>query len=171
VVLAAGSIFKSFDQVPYQVYLAKGLTRQLLKFYLVSRPIMLTMILAGLPWGPVGVATGHLVAASVHWAVALLLVSRLAGIDSRPLFRQSARALLLVITPAALLEQLACRLLVNPWAQVGLGLVLAAAWMALAYLAVRPLRHDVRLLVAQLAKIIRRTPAEPHGPAEPTLAG
>jgi O-antigen/teichoic acid export membrane protein len=171
VVLAAGSIFKSFDQVPYQVYLAKGLTRQLLKFYLVSRPIMLAMILAGLPWGPVGVATGHLVAASVHWAVALLLVSRLAGIDSRPLFRQSARALLVVITPAALLEQLACQLLVNPWAQVGLGLILATAWMALAYLAVKPLRHDVRLLVAQLAKIIRRTPAEPHGPAEPTLAG
>jgi PST family polysaccharide transporter len=154
VVLAAGSIFKAFDQVPYQVYLAKGLTRQLLTFYLISRPIMLAMILAGLPWGPVGVATGHLIAACLHWIVAQQLVSRLAGIDSRPLFLQSARALLLVIAPAALLEQLVCHIVANPFAQIVLGLAAAVGWLALLYLVVRPFRRDADVLLRQIRHVM-----------------
>ncbi len=157
VVLAAGSIFKAFDQVPYQVYLAKGLTRQLLKFYLISRPIMLLMILAGLPWGPVGVATGHLIAACLHWIVAQKLVSRLAGIDSRPLFSQSARALLVLILPAALLERAACHLLTNPAGQIALGLLFASAWLVSMYLVVPAVRRDLNTLLAQLKKMVKRS--------------
>jgi O-antigen/teichoic acid export membrane protein len=157
VVLAAGSIFKAFDQVPYQVYLAKGLTRQLLTFYLISRPIMLAMILAGLPWGPAGVATGHLVAACLHWIVAQQLVSRLAGIDSRPLFLQSARALFLVIAPAALLEQLACHLVAVPVIQIALGVGLASLWTVLLCCTVPPLRRDVEVLISLLRTMSKRS--------------
>jgi len=168
VVLAAGSIFKAFDQVPYQVYLAKGLTRQLLRFYLISRPVMLAMVLAGLPWGPVGVATGHLVAACLHWVVAQQLVSRLAGIDSRPLFRQSARALFLVITPAALLEQLACRVVGPPVTQIALGLGCAALWAALLYFTVSPVRGDFEVLTSQLRIMVSRSRATADGRAAST---
>jgi PST family polysaccharide transporter len=157
VVLAVGSIFKAFDQVPYQVYLAKGLTRQLLKFYLISRPIMLALILAGLPWGPLGVATGHLIAACLHWIVAQRLVSRLAGIDSRPLFLQSARALLLVIAPAALLEQLACHLVTNPLVQIILGVGFASLWVMFLYWRVRVCRRDFDALLTQLRHVISKS--------------
>ena len=58
-VLALSGVFKGIDSANYQLWVANGLTAKLFKFYLISRPLMVLAILAGLPWGALGVAYGQ----------------------------------------------------------------------------------------------------------------
>ncbi len=147
VVLAVGGIFKAMDQNSYLIYLAKGLTTELFKLYLWTRPLMLLAILAGLPWGPVGVATGHLVAAVGHWLFSASQVSRLAGIDPRPRMVQSIRCLGAVTAPAGLAAYGGTLLVDGRWAELGLGVTLALAWILLVAAFVPAVREDVDVLL------------------------
>ena len=60
-ILAIGGIFRSIQQIAYWTYLAKGKTAAQLRMIAVTRPIMIVIIVAGVPWGSVGVAIGHCV--------------------------------------------------------------------------------------------------------------
>ena len=155
-VLALGGVFKGIDSANYHVWVAKGLTGRLLKFYAVTRPLMILVILAGLPWGPVGVAAGHLVAAVAHWTVGLAYVSRLSGLKRAPLFAQSVRTLFLVILPAGVLARIGAGLPGPAAAQVALGLGLGLLWTVLATRYVTPLRRDVGPVVSVLVASVRR---------------
>jgi len=142
-VLAIGGIFKGIDSANYQMWVSKGLTSQLFKFYAVSRPIMVVVILAGLPWGPVGVAVGQLVAAIGHWTIGLRYVCRLAGVDRAPLFAQSIRCLTLVIIPAGLLTWAGTHLDLGSIGQIAIGLTLGVGWAVCACTVIGPLRREV----------------------------
>ena len=155
-VLALGGVFKGIDSANYQVWVAKGLTGRLLKFYAITRPLMILVILAGLPWGPVGVATGHLVAAIAHWTVGLAYISRLSGLERAPLFAQSVRTLLLVILPAGLLARVGAGLPESAAAQLAMGLGLGLVWTVLATTLVPALRRDVGPVVSVLVASARR---------------
>ena len=155
-VLALSGVFKGIDSANYQMWVSRGLTSQLFKFYLVTRPIMVVMILAGLPWGPLGVAVGQLVVAFLHWAVSLRIVCRLAEIDSRPLFAQSARALVMVILPAGLLARVGASLGPNPATSLASGLGLALAWGVFAGVALPWLRRDLQPLVVMSRSVFSR---------------
>lgn len=155
--LAIGGIFKCFSQVTYQVFLAKGLTRLLFVFYAWSRPLMLVVILAGLPWGPVGVAATHIVAAVGSWLASLWLIHRHAGLDWRPQFTQSLRALVLLALPAGVLAHVAAgALAVPPALQLVAGGLAAAAWAALVGAVIPPLRRDLAHVVAAARLAVRR---------------
>ncbi|WP_406832163.1 lipopolysaccharide biosynthesis protein [Pedococcus sp. KACC 23699] len=155
-VLALSGVFKGIDSANYQMWVSRGFASQLFKFYLVSRPIMVVMILAGLPWGPLGVAVGQLVVAVLHWAVSLRIVCRLADIDARPLFAQSARALLLVILPAGLLAWVGTSLLSDPVASLATGTAMSVAWVAVAALVLPWVRRDLEPVVATSRSLAAR---------------
>ena len=155
-VLALSGVFKGIDSANYQMWVSRGLTAQLFRFYLVTRPIMVLMILAGLPWGPLGVAVGQLVVAFLHWAVSLRIVCRLAEIDSRPLFAQSARALVLVILPAGVLARAGASAWTDPVAALGTGTVLALVWVAVGAAVVPWVRGDLRPLLAMSRSLLAR---------------
>lgn len=150
-VLAMSGVFKGIDSANYQLWVAKGLTSQLLRFYLVSRPLMVLVILAGLPWGALGVAVGQLVVAVAHWAIGLRYVSRLAGTQWRPVFAQSLRTIALVIAPAGLLAWAATHVPGGPGLRLLAGLGAGAAWAVLATALLPPLRRAV----APLAQVLR----------------
>ena len=158
-VLAIGGVFKGIDSANYQVWVAKGLTGRLLKFYAITRPLMIATILAGLPWGPVGVATGHLVAAVAHWAVGLVYVCRLSGLERGPLFAQSVRALILVIIPAGVLARVGAGVPAGALVQLLCGVGLGLAWAALVALVLPAVRRDVAPVASVVLTAARRSRA------------
>ncbi len=142
-VLALGGIFKALTMVFYQVYVARGATGELFKLYLRTRPIMLLLILAGLPWGPLGVAWGHLVAAIWFWAYSLRRVAKLTALPIGEVTSESVRAVLLLSLPVALSAHFVTTLITNPWLQLLAGSGAVVAW-CLVVLFIRPIRHDLQ---------------------------
>lgn len=155
-VLAAGGVFKGVDSANYQLWVSKGLASQLFRFYLVSRPLMILVILAGLPWGPVGVAVGHLVAAALHWVVSLWWVCRLADMDYPVLFGQAARVLALVVAPAGVLARLASEAVGSDLLGLVLGILAGLAWAILVSALVPWLRRDCAPLVGMARRALVR---------------
>jgi PST family polysaccharide transporter len=160
-VLAIAGVFRGIDSANYQVWVAKGLTGSLLRVYMVSRPVMIVTILMGLPWGPVGVATGHLVAAVGFWVFSLWYVCRLSGLQWRPLFVQTVRAMLLVIAPAGVIAYVVSGLIVAPGIALAGGAAAAAVWVVFALVVIRPLRRDVMPLWRAAAAVARRASPDP----------
>ncbi|WP_256793609.1 lipopolysaccharide biosynthesis protein [Terrabacter sp. Ter38] len=154
-VLACSGIFRGIDSANYQLWVAKGLTGKLLKFYLVSRPIMILCILAGLPWGPIGVAFAHLVVAVAHWAVGLRYVCVLAGTDWRPILGQSVRTMLLVIGPAGLVAWAATQIVAGPVLRLAAGVAAGLLWAVVSTALIPPVRRSAAPLVSVALRAVR----------------
>jgi PST family polysaccharide transporter len=151
-VLAIGGIFRAVAQIAYWIFLARGRPGAQLKQDLVLRPLMIVMILAGLPWGPLGVAVGHSIAFFLYWIATLLYVGRVTGVDVRPLFRNSIRSIVLVCAPAGVAARVAAQLPAPPLVQLAAGLVAAAGWLALVVAVVPAVRRDL----AEVYRFARR---------------
>jgi O-antigen/teichoic acid export membrane protein len=143
VALAVGGVFRGVTLVTYWGFLARGRADRQLRMYLVTRPLMIAMILAGLPWGPVGVAAGHSAAFAVYWVVALLYMGRVTGLDSRRLLRQALVALAALSLPVGLLAYLGTRLVDGTVPQLLLGGALALAWVGLLLLVLPTQRAEL----------------------------
>jgi O-antigen/teichoic acid export membrane protein len=141
--LAVGGLFRAISQIPYWIFLATGNTGAQLRIFAWMGPLMIAVILAGLPWGPLGVAIGSSVAYFIHWLVPLLRVRAVTGVESGPLIRNAWRIVLTVSVPSGLVAWLATLLPVPPIAQVAAGLAFAFAYLALMTLAVPSVRRDV----------------------------
>lgn len=144
VALAIGGVFRGVGLVTYWGFLARGRADRQLRMYLVTRPVMIGLILAGLPWGPVGVAVGHSAAFLVYWVVSLTYMGRVTGLDSARLLRQALVALGVLALPLGLLAFLGTRLVDGTVPQLVLGLLLAAAWVGLLLAALPSQRAELR---------------------------
>jgi O-antigen/teichoic acid export membrane protein len=145
--LAIGGIFRGIAQVSYWVYLSRGETSAQLKMYLITRPAMIAMILAGLPWGPLGVAIGHSIAFFLYWIVSLWHSARSVKMRSRPLFTQATRSVLLVSGPAGLLSWLGASISGNTAIQLSLALGFSFTYMVLIALVSPKERADAMLIL------------------------
>lgn len=149
-VLAIGGVFRSIQQIAYWAYLAKGKTAAQLRMIAVTRPIMIAIIVAGVPWGPVGVAVGHSVGYFLFWLVSMWHVGRTTGIRSSALVRSALRPVLGVSLPAGLCAGAASLATSSAqWPvllQLVAGVGAAGAYIAAASAIVRPIRQDVTTL-------------------------
>jgi PST family polysaccharide transporter len=156
-ILAVGGIFRSIQQIAYWTYLAKGKTAAQLRMILVTRPIMILIIVAGVPWGPIGVAVGHSVAYFLFWIVSMVHVGRVTGVDSGRLMRNALRPVLLVCAPAGLVAWAVTLIPLPNWASFLAGLAAAALFMALIALIVPSVRNDAKVLVRLVRRALRRS--------------
>lgn len=151
--LAIAGVFQTLAFVGYWVYLARGLTADLVRYSLVSALIRITCILVGSIGGVVGVAWGYAIAPAIAWPVSLWWLSRRTAIPTRSLYAGAGRVLLTVSLASA-----------AAWAastaSAPLGSVLqivsatGAAVVSYAVLCVVPsVRRDI-LDVATLAKLL-----------------
>lgn len=145
-VLAISGVFKALTMVFYQVYVSRGQTHELFMLYLKTRPVMLAVILAGLPWGPLGLSIGHLVAHLAFWVYSLVLVGKITRLPVREVAGESARAVAVVSLPAGAVAYGVTTLVANPWLAFLAGGLASPAWIAAAVVAAPPVRRDVRLL-------------------------
>ncbi len=162
-ILAVGGVFRSIQQIAYWMYTACGETGAQLRMILVSRPIMIVIILAGLPWGPIGVAVGHSVGFFLFWIVSTLHAGRVTGVDGLKLIRNGIRPVVLVSLPAGVLAFLAGLVPAPPVLQVLAGLGAALLYFATAALLSRAVRADLVVL----AGFVRRAFAPRRGAGVP----
>jgi PST family polysaccharide transporter len=156
-VLAVGGIFRSIQQVAYWAYLAKGETAAQLRMIAITRPVMIGIIVAGVPWGPVGVAVGHSVAYFLFWIVSLRHMGKHTGIDSGPLIRNALRAVLVVCVPAGIVAWTSTLLGLPSIATVALGLLMAALYVTGVSLITPSIRADLRVLMTFVRRAVGRS--------------
>lgn len=147
-ILAVGGMFRAVAQIAYWAYLAKGKSGALFRQRMVTGLITVVMILAGLPWGPVGVAVGCTVASFVSWIVAVWHVGRVTGVNTRSLITNAARIVAVVGIPAGAVAYLATLVPVAPLLQLVLGGLFVLAYLGLAYLTVRSVHEDLDLTIS-----------------------
>lgn len=152
-ILAVGGVFRTTATLAYWIFLAKGRTGTQLRQDLVARPIMIAIMVAGLPWGVVGVAAGHSIAFFLYWVVAFVTVGRSTGLDVRPLFRTAVRNAVLVSAPCGLAAYAASTLLdTAPLIELVAGVVAAGGWLAVAAALLPGVRRDM----VEARRLIRR---------------
>ena len=125
--LAASGILQTLAFVGYWVYLAHGLTKELLHYTILVVPIKICCILIGSHWGVTGVAAGYLIAHALEWPLSFVWLSRKTNINVRGLYLGAARILVLASVVATSAYG-ACYVtaFLSQWVQLG-GAVLAAA--------------------------------------------
>jgi len=168
-ILAVGGMFRAVAQIAYWAYLAKGKSGALFRQRIVTGVLTVVMILAGLPWGPVGVAVGCTVASFVSWIVAVWHVGRVTGMNTRPLITNAARIVAVVGLPAGVAAYLATYLPVPSLVQLVCGGLFVLAYLGLAYLLVRSVREDLDLTISFARRAIVSRGAK-AGPAHSKVA-
>ena len=148
--LAIGGIFRGIGQISYWMYLSRGRADAQLKLYLVTRPIMIGLMIAGLPWGPVGVAIGHSIGFFLFWIVSLWTAGRCVRTSVRPLFTQATRTLLLISVPAGALAYIGSVLVQPTAASLCLGVALGVGYLALVALLSPAERANLHLMIQVL---------------------
>ncbi len=156
VALAVGGVFRGVGLVTYWGFLSSGQTGQQLRMYLVARPVMIGIILAGLPWGPLGVAIGHSTAFALYWLVSLGYLGRVTRVDRGRLFGQAVRALLTISLPAGSLAYAGTLLSGTTLLQLLYGGGLAACYLAVILLVSPAKRAELRAV----RSLLQRRPAE-----------
>lgn len=156
-ILAVGGVFRGLAQTTYWICLAKGLTGSQLRFYLLARPFMIVSILAGLPWGPVGVAAGHSIAFMVEWAASVWWVARAAKMDWRPLLRIPLRMVVVVCLPAGMLAFSASRVPVAPVASIAIGTAAVVGYLLILHVVSPVERGDLSTVAAAARRVVPRT--------------
>jgi PST family polysaccharide transporter len=119
---------------------------------------MIGIMIAGLPWGPVGVAIGHSIGFFLYWIVSLWMAGRCVGTSTRPLFRQATRTLLLISVPAGALAYLGSVVVQPTAASLCLGLTLGIGYLALVALLSPPERANLQFMIEVL--LARRRTAD-----------
>ncbi|MFT4212645.1 MAG: lipopolysaccharide biosynthesis protein [Microbacterium sp.] len=160
-VLAISGVFRSLVQIVFWVYMSRGLASAQLRFYLVAQPALIVVILAGLPWGAVGVAAAQSIGYAALWAASLAWAMRVSKLKLGVLYLDALRAVGLLGVPIAVVSFLGSNAVASfgNLAQVGAGLVCAAAWLAVAWGLFPWVRNDAGSLLQfmRLALARRKT--------------
>ncbi|WP_028047332.1 lipopolysaccharide biosynthesis protein [Cellulomonas sp. URHE0023] len=145
--LAIAGIFQTLAYVGYWVYLARGLTRELLQYTLMSAAIRIACVIGGSTWGVVGVAAGYALAPALAWPLSLWWLSRSTRLKVGALYSGAARILVvgLVAGTASAAASWALRD-ESPWWQVCAGGLAGLAAVAMVVLVLPPMRRDVAVL-------------------------
>lgn len=141
--LALAGVFQTLAYVGYWIYLSRGLTRDLMRYSIISALINVVCITAGCTWGVVGVAAGYALSPALSWPLSLWWLSRRTPIPMGILMRGALR-ILAVASCAAAASAVVVQALAHTGAFVQLlaALGTAAAVYALAALT-RPVRADL----------------------------
>lgn len=158
--MAAAGTFQSLAYVGMWIYLAHGLTKQLLQYTLISVTIKVACILIGSHWGVIGVAWGYALAPALAWPLSFWWLSTKTFVNVRPLFAGAGRISLL--TAMLALGSYAGSELASPWgrwAQLPAGVLAAAIVYALAYLLIPVYRREISGVLEIVHKGLQRKSA------------
>lgn len=145
-ILALGGAFRAMSQLAFWVFLSSGATRAQLRFNAVAYPVLVLLMVAGLPWGGVGVALAHSVGYALYWPSSLWFACRAAGIGFRPLARTAARVCGVVGLGIVLLSAAVVRLGWPDLVTLAVATAVSMAYVALTMVALPAGRADFRIL-------------------------
>jgi len=146
-ILAVGGVFEAANFAPNWVFQSSGRTGALLRFTLVTRPVVLLAIGGGSFFGMTGAALGYAASTAVIWPLGLWWVSRVTDAPARELFRNGVRAFVSHGVAAAAGGLVASRLAGgSPWLTIAVGVLVWAGVLAVQALLWRRLRGDLGVL-------------------------
>jgi PST family polysaccharide transporter len=155
--LALAGALQTLGFVNYWVYLARGLTRELMRYSLIQAAIKITCVAVGSQWGVVGVAAGYALGPALTWPLSFWWLSRSTSLPMRPLVASAARILGLF---AAVATATGLAGAVVTGAPEVLALAAAVGGGTVAYVLlcglVVPLRRDVVAVAAAVRKALVR---------------
>ncbi len=154
-ILALGGAFRAMAQLSFWIFLSSGRTRTQMQFNLAAYPVLVVLMIAGLPYQ--GVGRG----ARPHGRVRPLLAGvavgrrRAGGLAFRPLALTALRVLV-VVGGGVLVASYAITLIGLPdLVTVVLGVLAAAIWCAAVMAVIPAHRRDLRVLV-EFARGVKR---------------
>ncbi|HEX2528069.1 MAG TPA: lipopolysaccharide biosynthesis protein [Geminicoccus sp.] len=156
--LAVGGIFRALGQVSFWIFIAKGLTGHQFRFYLMTQPMISLLMVAGLPWGGIGVAIGHSIAYVLFWFTQLWWVGRVASMDTRPLMWNGLTIFGAVAVPSIAISFAATLLIASPWLQLAVGTAVVVLVQGLILLLPGPRRQVTRLRALLRGRKIQAAP-------------
>ncbi|WP_305092743.1 lipopolysaccharide biosynthesis protein [Prescottella sp. R16] len=154
--LAIGGAFRALNQVTFWAFLAKGETTAQFRFYLVSQPLIVAAMLAGLPWGALGVAVGHSVGYGINWVLSYWWCGRVTGIDMGELFVSGTKCLAVFAVPPGIFGIVVSSFVPNPLAAIGAGLTVTAAYFGALWFTSRFARETFLLGRHAVGKVLDR---------------
>ncbi|ALZ99141.1 lipopolysaccharide biosynthesis protein [Corynebacterium glutamicum] len=86
-ILAIGGTFSSLSTVSYWGFIVNQLSRELLKYNLVTKPLVVVFILVGTSFGLKGVAFGIALGLFISWPINLIWLSKTAGFPGWEFFK------------------------------------------------------------------------------------
>lgn len=155
-ILSVGALFQVMTYTGYWVFLARALTRSLLRYNLVTKSFVILCVIVGSSWGPLGVAAGYSLGLVVSWPVSLLWLSKVSDFPVRETTPIALRGIGLAIAVAS------CGLLAgalftvdNTLLQFAINASGAIVGLAITLLH-RPLRNELLQLAASASQAVRR---------------
>ncbi|MFK4638121.1 lipopolysaccharide biosynthesis protein [Paenarthrobacter histidinolovorans] len=147
--LAVGGVFRGLNQITFWIFLAKDKTGAQFRFYLVSQPLIVVFMLAGLPWGALGVAVGHSAGYFINWLLSLWWCGRATDTDMTPLLTNGIKSIFICVLPVTAIGILSTTFIHDSWLALGAGGLSMVIYGVLSYLVfpfVRTVAHSVRMV-------------------------
>jgi len=154
--LAIGGMFRSTAQVAFWLFLSADRSGAQLKMSLVVSPIMVLCILAGVPWGAVGVAIGSTVAYVMQWAISLVWSARSTKLHPGRMLGNIVRVMALVSAPFGCLGWLAGTLGWPPVGTFAIALLGCVAYLGILAAVLPSVRRDLRVVFSFAAQMVGR---------------
>jgi PST family polysaccharide transporter len=154
-ILSIGGVFQLLGNVYYWIFLTEGLTRMHFRISLLTQPIAIVCIVAGLPFGAEGVAWGAAAGLFVEWLVPATFGARRTKVSARQLLLNLRRPLIFCGGMAASAHLASLAAPSPAIASVAVGLGAATLWCALCLLAWPAVRRDLGQ-VLELARAAAR---------------
>jgi PST family polysaccharide transporter len=165
--LAIGGMFRATAQIAFWLFLSADRSGAQLKMSLIVSPIMVLCILAGVPWGAVGVALGSTFAYAAQWAISLIWAARVTKLRPRRMIGNVVRIMAIISVPWGVLGWLAGMLAWPPLGTIAAALGGCAAYLGVLAAVSPATRRDLRVVYVFVAQMARRRPraggSEPNG--------
>jgi len=151
--LAFAGMFETLAYVGFWAYLSRGLTRQLLRYSIVSSLLKASFVLIGSHWGVLGVAVGFAVGPSLDWPLSLWWLSRCTRLPMRRLIVGALRPAPVAVIGGALVTAVIATI---PGTSALLQLTVALLTMTAVYAGAAVISRAVRQDLRDLRDIARR---------------
>ena len=155
-ILAMAECLHSLSFISYWGFLTERLSKQLLYYNLVTKPITVLAVLIGSTWGIEGIAWGYVIGLSVNWPTNLIWLSKTAGFKGLRFFGNGLRILVTAAMTYGLAWLLFTPHLTMPsWWAVGLAGGSAAVIFILLIAALPAGRRDLTRVIRVARDFVR----------------
>jgi PST family polysaccharide transporter len=145
--LCIGGVFKAMNQATYWSFVATSRTKSLFHSYLVTQPLVILAMAAGLPWGAAGVAWGHSIGYAFAWLISTIWSARSTMLSARAVFSQALTVFGCFVIPVAALGWVSSQLAPTPPVHALVTIGSTIAWITLVWLAIPPARRSIHTAV------------------------
>ncbi|AGG65770.1 lipopolysaccharide biosynthesis protein [Corynebacterium callunae] len=146
--LCIGATFRTVQQVSNWVFMVKGLAGDLLKFNLVAQPLIVFCTVAGVWWGPVGVAVGSSIGYGFYWLLSIWWAGRVTNMNLFPLFTYPLKVIIIFSLPAGIVAFVVASVVdANSPINLLSGVAAATCWLLIIYMLSKSIRTDIKKLI------------------------